>query len=100
MPCPLGVHRDQSVSVRDRGGFMIHVLVYIVLILIAWTLWMQNRDIRRLEDLTELQDKQLKKIWIQLINTSNNGVITAKTLDKILDEPKGKHVGVDRTYVE
>ena len=100
MLCPLGVHRDQSIPVCDRGGLMIHVLTYIVLILMAWTLWMQNSDIRRLEDLTEMQNKQLKKIWIQLINTSNNGVITAKTLDKILDEPKGKHVGVDRTYVE
>lgn len=96
----VGVHRNQSVSVRDRGGLMIHVLTYIVLILMAWTLWMQNSDIRRLEDLTEMQNEQLKKMWVQLINTSNNGVITAKTLDKILDEPKGKHVGVDRTYVE
>lgn len=96
----VGVHRDPSIPVRDRGGFMIHVLTYIVLILIAWTLWMQNRDIRRLEDLTDLQNKQLKKMWTWLTNVSNNGVITAKTLDKILDEPKGKHVGVDRTYVE
>lgn len=76
---------------------MIHILTYIVLILMAWTLWMQNSDIRRLEDLTEMQNKQLKKIWIQLINTSNNGVITAKTLDKITSTPKGKHAGEDRT---
>lgn len=76
---------------------MIHVLTYIVLILMAWTLWMQNSDIRRLEDLTDLQNKQLKKMWTWLTNVSNNGVITAKTLDKILDEPNGKHVGVDRT---
>lgn len=76
---------------------MIHILTYIVLILMAWTLWMQNSDIRRLEDLTDLQNKQLKKMWTWLTNVSNNGVITAKTLDKILDEPNGKHVGVDRT---
>ena len=79
---------------------MIHILTYIVLILMAWTLWMQNSDIRRLEDLTEMQNKQLKKIWIQLINTSNNGVITAKTLDKITSTPKGKHAGEDRTHAE
>lgn len=76
---------------------MIHIITYIVLILMAWTLWMQNSDIRRLEDLTELQNKQLKKIWIQLINTSNNGVITAKTLDKITGKVHGEHVGDDRT---
>ena len=79
---------------------MIHILTYIVLILMVWTLWMQNSDIRRLEDLTEMQNKQLKKIWIQLINTSNNGVITAKTLDKITSVSKGKHAGEDRTHAE
>ena len=79
---------------------MIHVLTYIVLILIVWTLWMQNRDIRRLEDLTDLQNKQLKKMWTWLTNVSNNGVITAKTLDKITSTPKGKHAGEDRTHAE
>lgn len=79
---------------------MIHILTYIVLILMAWTLWMQNRDIRRLEDLTDLQNKQLKKMWTWLTNVSNNGVITAKTLDKITSTPKGKHAGEDRTHAE
>lgn len=79
---------------------MIHVLTYIVLILVVWTLWMQNRDIRRLEDLTDLQNKQLKKMWTWLTNVSNNGVITAKTLDKITSTPKGKHAGEDRTHAE
>lgn len=76
---------------------MIHFITYIVLILMTWTLWMQNKDIRRLEDLTELQNKQLKKMWTWLTNVSNNGVITAKTLDKITSNANGKHVGVDKT---
>lgn len=79
---------------------MIHFITYIVLILMTWTLWMQNRDIRRLEDLTELQNKQMKKMWTWLTNVSNNGVITAKTLDKITSATKGKHAGEDRTHAE
>ena len=80
---------------------MIHIMVYIVLILMAWSLWMQNRDIDRLEKITDLQNKQLKKMWTWLSNVSNNGVITAKTLDKLINtQAEGKHAGEDRTNVE
>ena len=77
---------------------MIHILTYIVLIFMTWTLIMQTRDIDRLEKTTDLQNKQLKKMWVQLTNTSNNGVITARTLDKMLNkQTEGKHAGEDRT---
>ena len=79
---------------------MIHILTYIVLILMAWALWMHNRAIDRLERITDLQNQQLKKMWTWLTNVSNNGVITAKTLDKITSTPKGKHAGEDRTHAE
>ena len=80
---------------------MIHVLTYIVLILMTWTLIMQNRDIDRLEKITDLQNNQLKKMWTWLSNVSNNGVITARTLDKMLNkQTEGKHAGEDRTNVE
>lgn len=80
---------------------MIHVLTYIVLVLMACVLVMQNRDIDRLEKITDLQNKQLKKMWIYLTNTSNNGVITARTLDKLINtQAEGKHAGEDRTSYE
>ena len=79
---------------------MIHIMVYIVLILITFVIIMQNRDIDRLEKITDLQNKQLKKMWTWLSNVSNNGVITAKTLDKITSVSKGKHAGEDRTHAE
>ena len=80
---------------------MIHVLTYIVLILMTWTLIMQNRDIDRLEKITDLQNNQLKKMWTWLSNVSNNGVITARTLDKLINiQAEGKHAGEDRTNAE
>lgn len=46
---------------------MIHVLTYIVLVLMACVLVMQNRDIDRLEKITDLQNKQLKKCGFILL---------------------------------
>lgn len=80
---------------------MIHVLTYIVLILIAWTLWMQNRDIDRLEKQVNMLDKHVTKCWQYVVNISNQEVINSKTLDKMLNkQSEGKHAGEDRTHAE